>query len=51
MKRTALACAFFVLAALFAAYPIIFSINPHVWPIRAPDLNGQTCGLMENMIG
>jgi hypothetical protein len=36
------ACAFFVLAVLFAAYPIIASINPHVWPIRAPDPNAPT---------
>ena len=41
MKRRTFvwACAFFVLAALFAVYPIIASINPHVWPIRAPGLN------------
>jgi hypothetical protein len=39
MKGTAFvwACAFFVLATLFAVYPIIASINPHVWPISAPD--------------
>jgi hypothetical protein len=41
MKGTAFvwACAFFVLATLFAVYPIIASINPHVWPISAPDPN------------